>query len=341
MSYLSNLKGAIKIKSLAALRPLVEYALGRVYGCRLVDIDCAKRQEAENAPLRELAEFSSERGSGGCYREKSLVESIPLAEVCEENLEFFSEQNWREIFSRRLSGRGLEIGALHRPLVAHDKMCVQYIDRLSIQEMKEHYPELKELALVEPDIISDAETLTGVADNAYDFIVSAHVIEHMLNPIGSIENWLRILKPGGLLYLIVPDKRAIFDKKRPRTSLEHIIADYYQPSEERDFLHYLDYATYVHDRSQLDAYQDAIKLRDEDYSIHFHVFIPTDIVNLLNWVSAYVTPCEIDSGPTMSPGSDEFHLIVRKLEVAEDEQQTSSSNAKNNSLANTLENVHI
>ena len=191
-------------------------------------------------------------------------------------------------------------------------MNVKYIDRMSVKELREHYPELKELPLVEPDIIGDAETLSSVQNESFDFVVSAHVIEHMKNPILSIENWLRVLKPGGLLYLIVPDKRSIFDKTRVRTSLEHIILDYYQPSTERDFEHYLEYALHVHGNTQREALSDAEKLVKEDYSIHFHVFIPTDILNLLNWVDKNVTPLKIEEGPALSPGSDEFHFLLQK-----------------------------
>jgi len=134
----------------------------------------------------------------------------------------------------------------------------------------------------------------------------------MINPVLAIENWLRVLKPGGLLYLIVPDKRTTFDKKRLRTSLEHMILDYQRPCKKRDFEHYLDYSINVHGLQGTEALKDAEKLFVEDYSIHFHVFIPSDIKALLEWISEEVTPLKISEGPSMAPGDDEYHFLIEK-----------------------------
>lgn len=237
--------------------------------------------------------------------------SIPQAQVIERGLQSYESRDWRRHFSNQLSGRGLEIGPLHRPMVTHDKMEVDYIDRCTVAELREHYPELAELPLVEPDLIGDGETLATIPDGIYDFLISAHVIEHTKNPIGSLEQWCRVLAPGGLIYMIVPDKRAIFDHKRVRTTLPHLILDYYRPSSERDFEHYLDYAIHVHDQKADEAIAEADRLIRTDYSIHFHVFLPSDVTAMLQWFSTTIRPIEIVEGPVMSPGSDEFHFLLR------------------------------
>lgn len=256
-----------------------------------------------------MPQVSAEKGSV-VDLDTSFVADIPLASVIEKNLQSFEVRDWRTYFSSKLSGRGLEIGPLHRPMVKHAGMQVEYIDRCTVAELREHYPELNELPLVEPDIIGDAENLAPIADQSYDFLISAHVIEHMKNPLGSLEQWCRVVKPGGKIYLIVPDKRAIFDKHRVRTTLGHIILDYRRPSADRDFEHYLDYAIHVHDQRDSAALVEADRLVETDYSIHFHVFIPTDIINLLNWFSENVRPLRILEGPCMTPGSDEFHFML-------------------------------
>ena len=240
------------------------------------------------------------------------AEYIPLANIIETNLDALDNRDWRTHFASKLSGKGLEIGPLHRPMVRHDGMDIDYIDRCTVAELREHYPELNELPLVEPDIIGDAETLDGVADNAYDFLISAHVIEHMKNPIGAFKQWARVVKQGGLIYLIVPDKRITFDKQRVRTTLAHMVLDYSKPSDERDFEHYLDYAIHVDGKSDVgEALLHAEDLLARDYSIHFHVFMPSDIVALIKWISANVVPVTILEGPSKAAESDEFHLLVR------------------------------
>ena len=237
---------------------------------------------------------------------------IPTAGVIEQNLQDYDSRNWRKHFSNQLKGKGLEIGPLHRPMVRHPEMQVDYIDRYSTADLRAHYPELKDYVIVEPDILGDAETLSNIADGQYDFLISAHVIEHMRNPLGALKVWRRVIKPGGLIYLIVPDKRVTFDLQRVRTTLPHIIFDYFQPSLDRDFEHFLDYSVHVHKRDGLDALREAERLRDIDYSIHFHVFLPSDIIRLLNWFNENVEPLEIVEGPSMAPGSDEFHLLLRR-----------------------------
>ena len=123
----------------------------------------------------------------------------------------------------------------------------------------------------------------------------------MKNPIQALKNWMRIIKPGGLIYLIAPDKRAIFDHPRARTHLAHMILDYKNPSEIRDYEHYLDYAAHVHDKRGQETIVEADRLIETDYSIHYHVFTPADMQELLNWFSVNIKKIELVEGPVLSP----------------------------------------
>ena len=44
----------------------------------------------------------------------------------------------------------------------------------------------------------DAQTFDGIDNDSLDFVISAHVIEHLRDPIGSIVNAIRVLKAGGI-----------------------------------------------------------------------------------------------------------------------------------------------
>lgn len=299
------MEGKQLVRPLCSKKPLVKRVIDKTRSL------LGPQQKSEQFTYNFLAQDSE----GPLGVPPFVRNGIPQATIVEERLEAYEDRNWRGHFAKQLAGRGLEIGPLHRPLEAHEKMDVHYIDRLSVSELREHYPELAELPLVEPHIIGDAETLSPVANAEYDFLVALHVIEHMKNPIGSIEHWLRVLKPGGLLYLVVPDKRAIFDKERVRTTLEHLILDYKRPSTERDYEHYLEYALHVHNIKGSDSLVEADRLIETDYSIHFHVFIPSDVIDVLEWIAENVAPLEILEGPCMAPGSDEFHFLIRKAEA--------------------------
>jgi 2-polyprenyl-3-methyl-5-hydroxy-6-metoxy-1,4-benzoquinol methylase len=61
----------------------------------------------------------------------------------------------------------------------------------------------------------------------YDFIVTSHAIEHFANPIKTLKLWEKyILKDDGYILSIVPDYQYCFDRKRPLTTMEHLIEDY-------------------------------------------------------------------------------------------------------------------
>ncbi|RMB04764.1 methyltransferase domain-containing protein [Eilatimonas milleporae] len=52
----------------------------------------------------------------------------------------------------------------------------------------------------------DAQLLEGVNSESFDFVHSSHCLEHLADPWVGLKNWLRVLKPGGFLILLVPDE---------------------------------------------------------------------------------------------------------------------------------------
>jgi len=52
----------------------------------------------------------------------------------------------------------------------------------------------------------DAQELTGLANESFDFVYSSHCLEHMRDPVVSLLNWWRVVKPGGYLIFIIPDE---------------------------------------------------------------------------------------------------------------------------------------
>src|SRR5262245_25377283 len=54
----------------------------------------------------------------------------------------------RAVAAAFLRGHGIEIGALHQPLMLPPGANVTYVDRMTTAELRGHYPELADLALV-------------------------------------------------------------------------------------------------------------------------------------------------------------------------------------------------
>ncbi len=52
----------------------------------------------------------------------------------------------------------------------------------------------------------DAQFLSGIPDDSYNFLVSSHSLEHMVDVREALQNWLRVVKPEGFLIITVPDE---------------------------------------------------------------------------------------------------------------------------------------
>ena len=59
----------------------------------------------------------------------------------------------------------------------------------------------------------DAQYLSGLENESFDYVYSGHTLEHMVDAAISLENWWRVLKPGGYLILYLPH-RDLFEKRK-------------------------------------------------------------------------------------------------------------------------------
>ncbi|MDW7776898.1 MAG: glycosyltransferase [Methanosarcinales archaeon] len=195
-----------------------------------------------------------------------------------------------EFAFKYIRDRGIEIGALHQPLPVPSNVDVKYVDRLDKNDLQEHYPELQELNIVSPNIIDDAETLNKIRDDEYDFCICNHVLEHLSNPINAFTNWLRVLKPGGILFMSVPDINNPLDCGRKLTTLEHLIKDNQGSDNNDDYGHFIECAKYwmtnlntVKEKyDQIEIETIARKNWEMKYSIHYHTFNKNSLTQLFS-----------------------------------------------------------
>ena len=208
---------------------------------------------------------------------------ISLLSKLKRFLRLFIAQFDRESIARiYIKGKGIEIGALHTPLRVSKSAQVTYLDRLPIPDLRKQYPELHSKKIVPVDILDDGERLSRIPDSSQDFIIANHFLEHCQNPIGTIENILRVLKKGGILYLSIPDKRFSFDKDRPVTSIEHLLRDYSDGPDWSKKEHFEEWTKYVGMiKDVTDREQQVLSLMRSDYSIHYHAWTQTEIIELI------------------------------------------------------------
>lgn len=188
-----------------------------------------------------------------------------------------------------LRGDGCEVGALHNPLRVPHCARVKYVDRMSVADLRAQYPELKDTPLVPVDIVADGETLNGVSDGSQDFVIARNFIEHCEDPIGTIKNFFRVLRPGGIVYLGIPDKRFTFDRERPLTPLAHLIEDHEHGPARSRRSHFEEVARYNHGAKSEDEIRNvADGLIAKNYSIHYHVWSQPEMLELMIHLATHI-----------------------------------------------------
>jgi SAM-dependent methyltransferase len=218
----------------------------------------------------------------------------------------------RDFASRRyLRGQGIEIGGLHRPLPLYEGATVKYVDRLSTEEVRRYYPRVSDQTQVTVDIVDDGETLRTISDASVDFVIANHMLEHTRNPIATIETFLRVTKPGGCIFMAIPDKRYTFDSKREITPFAHLCEDYRRGPEWSDRAHYEDWVRNVGKQPTEEA---ALKLIEEclaqQTNIHFHVWTFAEMVEMfLSMHREFAFPIEIEAA---IQNGHEVVVVLRK-----------------------------
>jgi SAM-dependent methyltransferase len=122
--------------------------------------------------------------------------------------------------------RGLEIGgSAHNPF-GLKTLNVDYTDDYTTVFKKQELELAGECMKV--DIVASGDDLP-FKDNTVDFVVSSHVIEHFYDPVKTIGEWLRVVKPGGYVFIIAPHMDRIGDMAGRRTPAAEIIDRHEHP----------------------------------------------------------------------------------------------------------------
>lgn len=201
---------------------------------------------------------------------KKLKESIYI-----KFLEKFGKINRYTIAYTYLKGEGIEIGAMNYPVAVKKGVKVKYYDRISREDSHKIFPDIDLKTLVKVDILGDGEKLDNIDSSSLDFVIANHFIEHCQNPILTLGNMMRVLRPGGYIYMAIPDKRFTLDAHRSVTPLEHFIKDYEEGPQWSEEDHYYDFVKYTeHGKGKTDSEIKTVinELKNRNFSIHYHVW---------------------------------------------------------------------
>lgn len=124
--------------------------------------------------------------------------------------------------------------------------------------------------------IAEATDLSAI-DAQYDFLLSSNCLEHVANPIKALQEWRRLIRPGGGFVLVLPNKASNFDHRRPVTTLDHLLADFSEDVGEDDMTH-LEEILALHDLSMdppagtLSQFRERSLDNLHNRTLHHHVF---------------------------------------------------------------------
>ena len=179
---------------------------------------------------------------------------------------------------------GVEIGALTNPVPGLSPPPF-YVDRFAEFSTEK----------VHAQYYGDACSLP-FRDNSLDYVVCSNVLEHVANPVAALAEWQRVLRPWGIIYLVVPDRRYTWDHPRCPTPIEHFLEDYERgttdcdPTHIDDFIDGIDWsmshgqlspAELTTKKEEVRASLRAAVAAGLEINLHFHVFEPQVILGLL------------------------------------------------------------
>jgi len=123
----------------------------------------------------------------------------------------------RELYAHYLVGNGVEIGSGGWPMVPH-AIQVELSHRTYAKYNSGNVPEI-------PVQWHSDSAILPFKDETMDWVASSHLIEDFMEWMPWLREWTRILKPGGHLVILVPDKelwnKALREGQPPNCAHRH------------------------------------------------------------------------------------------------------------------------
>ncbi|MHB8872544.1 MAG: methyltransferase domain-containing protein [Myxococcaceae bacterium] len=234
--------------------------------------------------------------------------------------------------------KGLEIGALDKPLITPDAGDVRYVDYATTEQLRQNHantPSVDTSKIVPVHYVWGEKSLAeAVGAERFDFVVASHVIEHVPDIVTWLHELAEILKPGGVVSLIVPDKRFIFDRLRRTTGLSELMEAHLsrrrKPSLGQVFDYYARHARVDAGKAWAGLDDAEVeRVHDEAFALeicrgavasgryvdaHCWVFTPYSFVELLRALAELeLLPFRVAGFSTTAPGEIDFFVTLSRL----------------------------
>lgn len=201
----------------------------------------------------------------------------------------------RDEVAATLVGDVLEIGPGSVPFPVASGATRVFVDRSVPGGRDAIWPELVGSAwgpTADFDLDLDSDGLAPIADESFDVVIASHMLEHLANPLAAMAECRRVLRAGGRLVLILPDRTQTFDRGREPTTVAHVMSEYaagvtvVSDDHVREFSAAIFALPPIHP-PEVRAWHDPDRLDDATLdlhrrrSIHVHCWRPEEFVALL------------------------------------------------------------
>lgn len=224
---------------------------------------------------------------------------------------------------------GLEISPLYSPITDKNIHNVEYTDYTSAEESRRKHADYPHDEIMDLNFIWDQDLpLHGCAGGKgkYHWAIASHVLEHVPNPIGWMNEILDVICDGGYLSLALPDPSVTNDLLRETTKFHHALDawmnQYTIPSTFQlyDFVRNTTSQGVTAVASPRERHyppQEALSFcmhswkTGEYIDAHCNVFTPLSFEDMINEANMHgIMNVEIDD---IGSGNREFYVRLRKL----------------------------
>jgi SAM-dependent methyltransferase len=241
----------------------------------------------------------------------------------------------RERLERLLIGidrgaRGLELGPLNRPILSKSDYDVRYVDHASTEDLRQKYgggtDASVDIAGFETvDVVWSGGSLAAVAGRGYSYCLASHVIEHVPDPIGWLDEICAVLRPGGRINLAVPEQTRTFDYRRALTTPAAMLEAHHRKLQKPSFGQIFDHIAGVAPLAGpvpdpvprvIEAYRVAqqAEARGDYMDVHCHVWTHDSFIQCWSAIDALgLLPLRIDRSDSASGAWNEFTASFVRL----------------------------
>ena len=124
--------------------------------------------------------------------------------------------------------RGIEIAPYFHPIVDRSRFDVIYVDCIDNDEIQRKAAENpgavgKTVPLVDAVWTPGVPLGDCIGHEPLHYAVASHVLEHVPNPLGWLQEILDCLEPGGMVAIVLPNRERSMDYYRQPTSFAQLI----------------------------------------------------------------------------------------------------------------------